>query len=144
MSAAPGFAELHCLSPFSFQRAASHARELFDRAKELGYSALAITDECSRAGIVRTHEAARDTGVKLIVGCEAQVEDGPKLVMLAPDLAAYASMSGLISHARRRSGACRSATIDLTLAVSVALIAVLLAQRNVRGRARRVLTWASG
>nr|WP_293244648.1 error-prone DNA polymerase [Panacagrimonas sp.] len=100
---ASGFAELHCLSPFSFQRAASHAKELFARAKELGYSALAITDECSLAGIVRAHEAARDTGVKLIVGCEAQVEDGPRLVLLVPDKAAYESMSGLISHARRRS-----------------------------------------
>ncbi|MGH8516377.1 MAG: PHP domain-containing protein, partial [Panacagrimonas sp.] len=98
-----GHAELHCLSPFSFQRAASHADELFERARDLGYSALAITDECSLAGIVRAHEAAKKHGVKLIVGCEAQVEDGPKLVLLVPDKAAYESMSGLITHARRRS-----------------------------------------
>lgn len=54
----PGFAELHCLSNFTFLRGASHAHELVTRAARLGYRALAITDECSLAGIVRAHEAA--------------------------------------------------------------------------------------
>lgn len=47
------YAELHCLSNFSFQRGASSARELFERARRHGYAALAITDECSFAGLVR-------------------------------------------------------------------------------------------
>ena len=47
------YAELHCLSNFSFQRGASSAHELFDRAKHQGYAALAITDECTLAGVVR-------------------------------------------------------------------------------------------
>ncbi|MGQ0501949.1 MAG: error-prone DNA polymerase [Panacagrimonas sp.] len=98
-----GYAELHCLSCFSFQRAASQAHELFARARELGYTALAITDECSLAGIVRAHEAAREHGVKLIVGAEFQVEDGPRLVLLAQDKSAYEALSSLITHARRRS-----------------------------------------
>jgi len=51
------YAELHCLSNFSFQRGASSAQELFVRAKALGYRALAITDEASLAGIVRAYEA---------------------------------------------------------------------------------------
>ena len=97
------YAELHCLSCLSFQRGASHALELFERAKALGYTALAITDECSLAGIVRAHEAAQRTGLKLIVGCELQIEDGPKLVLLVPDKPAYEAMSALITHARRRS-----------------------------------------
>ena len=80
---APAYAELHCLSNFSFGRGASSARELFDRAKALGYGALAITDEASLAGIVRAHEAAEATGVALIVGSEFQLVDGPKLVLLA-------------------------------------------------------------
>ena len=54
------YAELHCLTNFSFLRGASHAEELVARAAELGYSALAITDECSVAGVVRAHVAARD------------------------------------------------------------------------------------
>ncbi|MGQ0621147.1 MAG: error-prone DNA polymerase [Panacagrimonas sp.] len=97
------YAELHCLSCFTFQRGASHAHELMKQAKALGYGALAITDECSVAGIVRAHEAADKAGIKLIVGCEMQIEDGPKLVLLVPDKAAYEAMSGLITHARRRS-----------------------------------------
>ncbi|MGQ0697613.1 MAG: error-prone DNA polymerase [Panacagrimonas sp.] len=97
------YAELHCLSCFSFQRAASHAYELFEQAKTLGYGALAITDECSLTGIVRAHEAADKAGIKLIPGCEVQIENGPKLVLLVPDKAAYEAMSGLITHARRRS-----------------------------------------
>src|SRR6185436_16747210 len=61
------YAELHCLSNFSFQRGASSAQELFERAKKLGYTALAITDECSLSGIVRAFEASNDTGMALIV-----------------------------------------------------------------------------
>lgn len=98
-----GYAELHCLSCFSFQRAASHARELFERARTLAYSALAITDECSLAGSVRAWEASRDSGLPLIVGSELQLEDGPRLVLLVTDKAAYEQLSALITHARRRS-----------------------------------------
>ncbi len=100
---APAYAELHCLSCFSFQRGASQAEELFEQAGALGYSALAITDECSLAGIVRAHEASVKHGLKLIVGCEVEIEDGPKLVLLVTDKAAYEAMSCLITHARRRS-----------------------------------------
>ena len=51
----PGYAELHCRSNFSFLRGASHPEELVGRAHALGYAALAITDECSLAGVVRAH-----------------------------------------------------------------------------------------
>ena len=64
------YAELHCLSNFSFQRGASSASELFERAKRQGYDALAITDECSLAGIVRAWQASKDTGLPLIIGSE--------------------------------------------------------------------------
>ena len=60
------YAELHCISNFSFLRGASHAQELVERAQALGYAALAITDECSLAGVVRAHLAARGTGLALI------------------------------------------------------------------------------
>ena len=62
----PDYAELHALSNFSFQRGASHAHELVVRAAELGYSAIAITDECSVAGVVRAHVAAKQLGFKLL------------------------------------------------------------------------------
>ena len=66
----PDYAELHALSNFSFQRGASHPQELVERAHALGYSALALTDECSVAGVVRAHVAARQLGLPLIVGSE--------------------------------------------------------------------------
>ena len=92
------YAELHCLSNFSFGRGASSARELFERAKACGYDALAITDECSLAGIVRALEASRDTGVKLIVGAEIQLDDGPKLVLLCETKLGYTTLCGLITR----------------------------------------------
>lgn len=97
------YAELHCLSAFSFQRGASTADELFARAAREGYAALAITDECSLAGIVRAHEAAKKHGVALIVGAEVQIHDGPKVVLLCADQSAYVSLCQLITHARRRA-----------------------------------------
>ena len=97
------YAELHCLSCFSFLRSASHPHELVERAAALGYAALAITDECSLAGIVKAHMAAKEHGIQLIVGSEFQLAEGIKLVALAPSRAAYSELSGLISMARRRS-----------------------------------------
>ncbi|MGY0619740.1 error-prone DNA polymerase [Lysobacter sp. A378] len=99
----PAYAELHCLSAFSFQRGASTAPELFERAKQQGYTALAITDECTLAGIVRALEASERFGVKLIVGSEMQIEDGPKLVLLVENATGYTALCRLITRARRRA-----------------------------------------
>jgi error-prone DNA polymerase len=95
------YAELHCLSHFSFGRGASSARELFERAKQNGYRALAITDECTLAGIVRALEASRETGLKLIVGTEIKLDDGLKLVLLAENQEGYSAISRLITQGRR-------------------------------------------
>ncbi|MBV8656252.1 MAG: error-prone DNA polymerase [Burkholderiales bacterium] len=101
--ALPDYAELHCLSNFTFQRGASHAEELVARAHAMGYRALAITDECSLAGIVRAHVAAKDLGLKLIVGAEFKLVDGLRVVLLAPDREAYGDLSELITIGRRRA-----------------------------------------
>ena len=100
---APAYAELHCLSAFSFQRGASTADELFERASELGYRALAITDECSLAGIVRAFEASKRHGVPLIVGTEFRIEDGPHVVLLCRDHDGYTALCQLITVSRRRA-----------------------------------------
>ncbi|MEB2327400.1 MAG: error-prone DNA polymerase [Pseudomonas sp.] len=96
------YAELHCLSNFSFQRGASSAKELFERAARLGYRALAITDECTLAGIVRAWQAAKDSGVPLIVGSELRIENGPRLILLVENLTGYQALCRLITLARRR------------------------------------------
>ncbi len=100
----PAYAELHCLSDFSFLRGASSAEELFARARRCGYEALAITDECSLAGIVRALEASRATGLKLIVGSEFSLDDGLRLVLLVETLAGYTQLCQLITTARRAAG----------------------------------------
>jgi error-prone DNA polymerase len=97
----PSYAELHCLSNFSFLRGASDPEELVHRADELGYAALAISDECSVAGVVRAHVAARDLKLKLIIGSEFTLADGLKLVLLVADIHGYETLCELITKARR-------------------------------------------
>tara|TARA_R100000005_G_scaffold90216_1_gene61327 strand:- start:2599 stop:5718 length:3120 start_codon:yes stop_codon:yes gene_type:complete len=97
------YAELHTLTCYSFLRGASHPQELVERAAELGYQAIAITDECSLAGVVKAHIAAKQAGIQLIIGSELNLVEGLQLVALAPSRAAYSELSGLISLARRRS-----------------------------------------
>lgn len=125
------YAELHCLSNFSFQRGASSARELFERAARLGYRALAITDECTLAGIVRAWQASKETGMPLIVGSEVQVKDGPKLVLLAENLAGYQALCALITRARRRAekGHYQLLREDLQTPAQ-GLLAIWLAEHN--------------
>ena len=114
-SSRPAFAELHAISNFSFLRGASHPGELVRQAQALGYSAIAITDECSVAGAVRAHVAARACqrehaerggepggAVKLIVGSEFRLVEDVHLVLLAPSRLAYGRLSALITRARRR------------------------------------------
>ena len=103
-SSHPGYAELTCRSNFSFLRAASHPEELVERAHELNYSALALTDEASISGMVRAHSAAKDRGLQLIVGSQMRLADGPLLVLLVENASGYAYLCRLISRARRRVG----------------------------------------
>src|SRR5512142_1919714 len=98
------YAELHCLSNFTFLRGASHAEELAERAHELGYAALAITDECSMAGVVRAHGAAKKCGLKLIVGSEIRFAEGLRIVLLATNRTGYGNLSALITRGRRNAG----------------------------------------
>lgn len=97
----PAYAELHCLSDFSFLRGASSAEQLFARAVQCGYSALAITDECSLAGIVRGYDASKGTGLKLIVGSEFRLLDDTRFVLLVENRAGYTQLCALITRGRR-------------------------------------------
>ncbi|KPK32777.1 MAG: hypothetical protein AMJ66_06360 [Betaproteobacteria bacterium SG8_40] len=97
----PDYAELHCISNFTFLRGASRPEELVERAAELGYAALAITDECSVAGVVRAHAAAKQTNLKLLIGSTLQLDDGLRLVLLAQNRAGYGNLCELITRGRR-------------------------------------------
>ena len=97
------YAELYCRSNFSFLQGASHPEELVRRASELGYRALAITDECSLAGVVRAHTEAGVCGLPLIIGSTFRLLDGMRLVLLAMDREGYGNLSQLITRGRRRA-----------------------------------------
>src|SRR5438132_2085314 len=97
------YAELHCISNFTFLRGASHPEELVLRAQELGYAALAITDECSLAGVVRAHVEAKQSKLPLIVGSEFRLDDGLRFVLLATDRSSYGNLSALITRGRRNA-----------------------------------------
>ena len=97
----PPYAELHCISNFTFLRGASHPQELVERASILGYSAIAITDECSVAGVVRAYMAAKLLKLKLLIGAEFRLECGLKWVAIAIDRRGYGRLCRLISRGRR-------------------------------------------
>ncbi|KAF1048076.1 error-prone DNA polymerase [Xylophilus sp.] len=98
----PDYAELHCLSNFSFQRGASHPQRLVERAVEVGYRALAITDECSVAGVVQAHVEAKAQGLQLLPGASFAL-DGFTLVILPHDLRGWGHLCECITRARRRA-----------------------------------------
>ena len=95
------YAELHCISNFTFLRGASHPAELVRQAVHLGYTALALTDECSVAGAVRAHVAAVEHGLHLIIGSEFKLTDGQQLVLLARNRNGYRQLVQLITQGRR-------------------------------------------
>ena len=97
----PPYAELHCRSNFSFLSGASHPEELVERARALGYAALAVTDVCSLAGIVRAHLAAKDAGLPLVVGSEFVLDGGLRLALLARDRESYGDLCQLVTRGRR-------------------------------------------
>ena len=121
------YAELHCKTNFSFLEGASHPDELMCRAVELGYSALAITDRNSLAGVVRAHGAAKDSKLKLLIGAELTPTDAAPLVVLATDRKAYGRLARLITVGRRQApkGECRLSFDDLAAHADGLLAGVL-------------------
>src|SRR5262245_15303969 len=99
-----GYVELQCASHFSFLRGASSAQELFATAALLGMETLAVCDRNSLAGMVRAHEAAKATGVRLIVGCRLDLEDGAAILVYPTSRAAYARLCRLLSRGKARGG----------------------------------------
>ncbi|MEM1186701.1 MAG: error-prone DNA polymerase [Planctomycetota bacterium] len=115
VSEGPAYAELRCRTNFSFLEGASHADELVKRSAELGYHALAITDRNSLAGVVRAHVAAKEAGIRLIIGAELQLEDAPTTVVWATDRSSYGRLCRLLTLGRRRAekGSCSLLWRDL-------------------------------
>jgi error-prone DNA polymerase len=107
-STLPDYAELFAFTNFSFLRGASHGEELVQRAAQLGYSGLAITDECSLAGVVRAHVEAKKEKLPLIIGSYFQLVHADRtrafgLILLAQNREGYGNLSELITLGRMRA-----------------------------------------
>lgn len=127
------YAELHCFTNFSFLEGASHPDELVNRATELGYRALAVTDRNSLAGVVRAHVAAKVTGLKLIIGALITPIDASPVLLWVTNRTGYSQLSRLITLGRRSApkGECHL-TFDDVARHSEGLLAglPLAASRN--------------
>ncbi len=100
----PDYAELHCTSNFSFLQSGSHPEELVQAAQSLGYGAIAITDHATLAGIVRAHGAAKQAGIRLIIGCHLEPCDAAPLVVWVRDRTGYANLCRLLTHGYAQAG----------------------------------------
>jgi error-prone DNA polymerase len=98
------YAELQVTTHFSFLRGASSADELFATAKELGIEAIGVVDRNSLAGIVRALEASRATGIRLVVGCRLDLQDGMSILVYPTDRLAYSRLTRLITLGKSRGG----------------------------------------
>ena len=99
----PRYAELQVTTNFSFLRGASHGEEIVAQAKALGLDAIAVTDRNTLAGVVRAHLAAKEVGLRLIIGARLDLQDGPSLLCLPRDRAAYGRLSRLLSLGQMRA-----------------------------------------
>ena len=126
--AGPPYAELHAKSNFSFLEGASHPDELVNEALAQGYAALAVTDRHSLAGVVRAHVAAKECGLKFIVGTEIHPVDAPPVVLWAPDRAAYARLAKLLSRGCRQApkGQCQLSIDEIAVGTAGLLAGMIL------------------
>src|ERR1700712_112720 len=97
------YAELQVTSNFSFRLGGSHPEELVDTAADLGYTAIAVTDRNTFAGVVRAYVVAKDRGIKFIPAVRLDLLDGPSLLAYPTDQAAYSRLSGLLTIGNLRA-----------------------------------------
>ncbi|WP_010585109.1 error-prone DNA polymerase [Schlesneria paludicola] len=138
-----GYAELHCLTNYSFLQAASHPDELVRRAAELNYCALSITDRHSLAGVVRAHAAAKPLGLRLMIGTEISLEQGSRVVLHAKTRRGYAGLARLLTVGKRRApkGECHLKFADVAQHSSDLLASIPLDSENLEQQAEDLPQW---
>ena len=109
------YTELQVTTNFTFLRGASHPEELVEQAAAYGYTAIAITDRNSFAGIVRGHVTAKKLGIRIIPACRLDLMDGPSLLVFPTDINAYAQISNLLTvgNLRAEKGQCHLYKADV-------------------------------
>src|SRR5262245_1185597 len=99
----PSYAELEVTTNFAFLAGGSHPEELVATAKALGLAAIAVTDRNTLAGAVRAQIAAKEAGIKFIVGARLDLQDAPSLLAYPTDRAAYGRLCRLLTLGQRRA-----------------------------------------
>ena len=97
------YCELHACSAFSFLRAGSFPEQLAEVAAELEMPAIALLDRDGVYGAQRFSVAAREHGVRPIIGAELSMEDGNTLPLLVENRAGYKNLCELLTQAHLRS-----------------------------------------
>ncbi len=130
------YVELHCKTNFSFLEGASHPSELVAEARRLGYAGMAVTDRNSLAGAVRTHVAAKDAGLKLLIGSEITMVDSGPVLLWAMNRDGYGRLCQLLTRGRRQApkGECRLSFADVAEHDRGLLIGVLPSRRGTDNR----------
>ena len=143
LNAPAAYAELHCLTNYSFLQAASHPDELVQRAAELRYDALAITDRNSLAGVVRAHVAAKAIGLKLVIGAEITLTDASPIVLLAMNRTGYGRLARLLTIGKRRTekANCQLGMKDVAEHSDGLLASVLLDDDEPERQASELVHW---
>lgn len=131
-----GYAQLHSFTHYSFLKSASYPHEIVKTASTLAYKAIAITDECSLAGIVKAHVAAKLYAIKLLVGSYFILTNNVRIVAIAPNKLAYQELSGFITLARMRmpKGKYEAHISDLRFRLKNCLIIVCMDENNAPSR----------
>jgi error-prone DNA polymerase len=140
------YVELQVASNFSFLRGASHPQELVLQAAALGHAAVAIADRNSLAGVVRAHQAAKEVGIRLVVGTRLVLEDGAEFLVFPTDRAAYGRLARLLTLGKRRAGKgeCRLGFADLLAAGAGQIVVALPPEAPDEAFRRRLLALREG
>ena len=109
------YAELAVTTNFSFLRGASHAEELVAQARGHGLAAIGVADRNTLAGVVRAHLAAKEYGLRLLVGARLVTTDGFELIAYPQDRSAYGRLARLLSEGKLRAekGDCHISLEDV-------------------------------
>jgi len=136
------YAELQCVTNFSFLRGASHPHELVEEAHRLGHRAIGIADHNSFAGVVRTHIAAKKAGLRLLVGCRINTLEGFSFICYPHDRVAYGRLSKLLSKGKRAApkGECYLGFDEVLPVLDGCCVIALVAERLDSGSAHPFLT----
>ncbi len=139
------YAELQVTTNFTFLQGASHPEELVLTAAALGLHAIAITDRNSLGGVVRAHGAAKQAGIRLVVGARLDLRDGPSLLCFPTDRAAYGRLTRLLTLGRRRApkGECHLDTADVAAHADGQLLVALPPERPDQAFAEALTDWVT-